>query len=92
MFVVEEIVWDDHYSTDDWQPHDNEDVARTISVTSIGYKIKENRRTVVLAQNVNNENKHISGTITIIKKNIKKRTIIREADLHRGSNVGVPAV
>jgi hypothetical protein len=76
---VEEIIWEDHYSTDDWRKHDDEDVAGVVYVTSIGYRLKENRQRVVLVQNINTENNQVSGTITILKRTIKKRTIVRDA-------------
>ena len=75
---IEEIVWEDHFSTDDWKDHKDEDIANTIFITSIGYLLKENRQRVVLVQNINNENNQVSGTITILKRTIKKRTIVRE--------------
>lgn len=75
---VEEIVWEDHFSTDDWKSHDDKEVAETMFVTSVGYRLKENRQRIVLVQNLSDSDQ-ISGTITILKKTIKSRTVIREA-------------
>lgn len=75
---IEEIVWEDHFSTDDWKSHDDGEIAGTMFVSSIGYRLKENRQRIVLVQNVSDSDQ-VSGTITVLKKTIKKRTVIREA-------------
>jgi len=75
---IEEVVWEDHFSTDSWLAHDAEEVLDTILVTSVGYRLKETRAKIVLIQH-RTTNAQIGGTITILKKTVKSRTIIREA-------------
>jgi len=74
---VEEIVWLDHYSTDAWADPSVEDFVSDIDVTSIGYVLKETKTKVVLCGN-RASNGQIFGTITILKKTIKSRHIIKE--------------
>jgi hypothetical protein len=75
---IELIEWEDHYSTDAWTDADNKELLDTILVTSVGFKLKETRTKIVLAANAAT-NGQIFGTITILKKTIKSRTILREA-------------
>ncbi len=76
---LEEIVWEDHFSSTEWIS--NEDLVKSnesIFVTSVGYRIKETKTKITLIQNVT-DNGHVSNTMTILKKTVTKRTIIREA-------------
>ena len=76
---LEEVVWEDHFSSQDWASQ--EDMVAdnaSIFVTSVGYKLKETKQKIVLIQNVA-DNGHVSGSMTILKKTVSKRTIIREA-------------
>lgn len=74
---IEEIVWEDHYSTDAWADPATEDFVSDMLVTSLGYVLKETRAKIVLVAN-QASNGHIFGTITILKKTIKNRTVVRE--------------
>jgi hypothetical protein len=73
-----EITWEDHFSSDEWTTQDDVTLAGSVFVTTIGYLIKETRTKIVLAQNVSSAG-NISGTMTILKKTVKTRTVIREA-------------
>lgn len=75
---IEEIVWEDHFSSENWTKHDDEELLDSIFVTTIGYRLRETKAKVILIQN-RTDNAMISGTMTIIKKTIAKRTILREA-------------
>jgi hypothetical protein len=75
---IELIEWEDHFSTDAWTESDNVDLLDTILVTSVGFRIKETKTKIVLAANAAT-NGQIFGTITILKKTVKLRTILREA-------------
>jgi hypothetical protein len=75
---IELIEWEDHFSTDAWTESDNVDLLDTILVTSVGFRIKETKTKIVLAANAAT-NGQIFGTITILKKTVKSRTILREA-------------
>lgn len=77
---LEEVTWEDHFSTTDWTTKDDEslDLKHGIFVTTIGYRLKESKLKVVLVQNVAT-NGALSGTMTILKKTVKSRTVIREA-------------
>lgn len=74
---IEEIVWEDHYTTDSWTDPKTEDFLTGVLVTSIGYVLKETRTKVVLVSNQGNHGQ-IFGTITILKKAIKERSVVRE--------------
>lgn len=79
---LEEVVWEDHFSTTDWTTKDDEtlNLAHGLFVTTIGYRLKENKYKIVLVQNVVT-NGTISGTMTILKKTVKSRTVIREKEV-----------
>lgn len=74
---LEEVVWEDHYSTEDWTHVDDDELTQSIFVTSVGYVLKETKTKLVLVAN-KSDNAQIFGTITILKKTIKKRTRIRD--------------
>lgn len=75
---IEEITWEDHFSSENWTTHDDEEIEGSIFVTTIGYRLRETKTKVILIQN-RATNGQIAGTMTIIKKTIKNRTIVREA-------------
>lgn len=75
---IEEITWEDHYSTDDWLSPDDKELHSNIYVTSIGYLLKETKTKIVLVFN-KATNGNIFGTTTILKKTVKSRVTIREA-------------
>lgn len=75
---IEEIVWEDHYTTDSWSDPKTEDFVSAILVNSIGYVLKETRAKVVLCSNMGSHGQ-VFGTITILKKTIKSRSTLREA-------------
>jgi hypothetical protein len=75
---LEEVVWEDHFSSTDWASQ--EDMIKddeSIYVTSVGYRLKETKHKIVLVQNVAT-NGHVSGTMTILKRTVSKRTLLRE--------------
>lgn len=75
---LEEVIWEDHFSSTDWMTQeDMEKDDGGIFVTSVGYRIKETKHKIVLIQNMTS-NGHVSGAMTILKKTVSKRTIIRE--------------
>ena len=76
---LEEVTWEDHFSSTDWATQD--DMVKddsSIFVTTVGYKLKETKLKIVLIQNVA-DNGHVSGSMTILKKTVTKRTTLREA-------------
>lgn len=76
--VLEEITWEDHFSNEAWITQ--EDLVKDdggIFVTSVGYRLKETKNKVVLVQNVAT-NGHVSCAMTILKKTITKRNIVKE--------------
>lgn len=75
---VEEIEWEDHYSTDGWTHTEDEDLVSPVYVTSLGYRLKETKTKIVLIGN-KATNGQIFGTITILKKTVRTRTVVREA-------------
>lgn len=76
---VEEIEWEDHYSTDTWADPEETDFVGSIFVKSIGRVLKETKTKVVLVPSIAS-NGQVFGTITILKKTIKSRTIVREGN------------
>jgi hypothetical protein len=74
---IEEIEWEDHYSSDDWRDHDGVDLEGAVFVKTIGYRLKETRTKIIVFQNFSTSDQ-ISGTMTILKKTVKSRTVIRE--------------
>lgn len=74
---IEEVEWEDHYSTDRWTEHEDPELNGSIFVKTVGYKLKETKTKIILVQN-SATNGQISGTMTIIKKTVKSRNIIRE--------------
>lgn len=75
--VLEEIIWEDHFSSTDWTSQDEFAKDERIFVTSVGYRLKETRQRVTIIQNMT-EGGMVSNTMTILKKNIQKRTVLRE--------------
>lgn len=74
---IEEIEWEDHYSSENWTAQDDVDLQTSLYVKSVGYRLKETRTKIVLIQNCAS-NGMVSCSMTIIKKNVKSRTVIRE--------------
>ena len=80
---IEEIVWEDHFSSTDWVDKDSvvhDTVDAHYFITSIGYRLKETKARVTLIQNYSQLNGQVSNTMTILKKNIKSRTLIKDKD------------
>lgn len=76
---IEEVTWEDHFSSTEWMTQDDMDKDDgCIFVTTIGYRLKETKLKIILAQNVA-DNGHVAGLMTIIKKTVTKRTTLREA-------------
>lgn len=76
--AIQEVVWEDHFSVDDWTTPDSSDVDISINVTTIGYLLKETKTKIVLIQ-THATNAMIAGTMTILKKTVKSRVTLREA-------------
>lgn len=74
---IEEITWEDHYSSDDWRDLEGTDLDGAIYVKTIGYRLRETKTKIIVFQNVSTS-EQISGTMTILKKTVKSRTVIRE--------------
>lgn len=75
---IEEITWEDHFSQEAWQSAAEFDLNDELFVSTVGYRLKETKTKVVLLQNVAT-NGQVSCTMTILKKTIKSRKMIREA-------------
>ena len=72
-----EVEWEDHYSTTDWVEAAAADVLDSVYVKSVGYLFKETKNKLVLVQNMSSSGQ-LAGTMTIMKKTIKTRTVLRE--------------
>lgn len=69
-YPIELIVWEDHTSrTNGWTPH--ADVAELSVVSSVGFRVRENEKSVVLALSV--DDKEFADTMTIHKACILER-------------------
>lgn len=80
-YPMEYVVWDDHYSRDDWThiaDHDN----KYMEVHSIGWLIKEDDKCLTLALNLGRDD-IVSCAMVIIKANIKHRKRLRGARKER---------
>lgn len=77
---IEEVVWEDHFSTTDWTSKADVMEDQSVFVTSVGYRLKETKTKIVLIQNCA-DNDIVSNTMTILKKTVKSRTVIREKEV-----------
>jgi hypothetical protein len=69
------VEWEDAASpTGGWNDHSIIEEAGLITVVSVGFKVKETKDYITLAQNIHNDG--ISEMISIPKKCIKKRRLL----------------
>lgn len=72
------VIWEDHASSDAWVDFDGVDMTPCL-VHTIGIKIAENKRLLVLASNLRHNTEKCFGTTYIIKSCIRHRQNVKSA-------------
>ncbi len=75
VFEVERITWKDHFSSSQKWVDPSEVRSTPMINMSVGFRIKEDKDTVTLAQNMG-ENLTVADCTTIIKSCIVKRLVL----------------
>jgi hypothetical protein len=74
------VLWDDHYSSDDWitEDEEREDLTKPALMHSVGWIAKETEDSLLLVATVCEADGHSKQHFRIAKKCIVKRRTIRQ--------------
>lgn len=75
---LEEVIWEDHYSMNGWGSVEDKirDAQRQYIAKTVGYRLYEDERVVVLAQTYSEIAENVAETMVILKSTIYSRCIL----------------